>query len=160
MYELRVYSSDHLAPQTLKVRKNFSVAKDSLGSFKLAIDGNRYTAKDPIKVSVRGVPQAMISDGAIVGIYKAGARSGSYMTYVNINSRDYDVIFDAPDEAGDYEIRAYTNSNVWKAETLAAQTPLSVRQAPQEAGNEVVAENQDDSFKSNAFPMGDYERIK
>jgi hypothetical protein len=131
VYELRAYSSDKLLPANQRGAKNFEVSKSSLGTFKLAVDKNEYLSQEQIIVNIKDVPQLMINDGAIVGIYKSGAPSENYLTYGFIYSRDQEFRFDAPNEAGGYEIRAYTNRDVWRGETMVAQAVVNVNPRPQ-----------------------------
>ncbi|MDR2104967.1 MAG: toll/interleukin-1 receptor domain-containing protein [Deferribacteraceae bacterium] len=125
-YEVRFYSSDILQPQNILDRVNFSVSGNTLGAFQLSVDGSEYFSLEAINVSVSEVPQSMLENLAIVGIYKSGAKSSEYLTYIIINERNQQIGLYAPSEAGEYEIRAYSNSEVWNADTLVASAPIEV----------------------------------
>jgi hypothetical protein len=131
IYELRAYSSDKITPQTLRTVDKFNVSENSMGAFKLSADKKAYEAGERIVVNVEEVPQFMLSDGAVTGIYKLGAESKNYLSAFFLRSRDQEFFFDAPQEGGVYEIRAYTN-DIRSEETLAARVTLNVSPAQDE----------------------------
>ncbi|MDR2638775.1 MAG: toll/interleukin-1 receptor domain-containing protein [Helicobacteraceae bacterium] len=125
-YEARTYESPKANPSLQRSAAAFSVAKSSMGVFEVSIDANEYEPKAPISVSVRGASAKMIADNAIVGVYEAGAPPSEFWQYVIIKSALFKVDLDAPEEIGEYEIRAYTNNDIKSAETLVAVVKFSV----------------------------------
>jgi hypothetical protein len=126
-YEIRGYADGNvLTEETLAARLDFVVDGDALGAFSLAIDKPRYGPYEDIPVRIRGVPRAMLEDGALVGIYRAGAEPEKFLVYVLIGERDRLVTLDAPYEAGEYEVRAYANNRIFAGSTLVAKAPFTV----------------------------------
>jgi hypothetical protein len=128
-YELRAYSSDKITPQTLRTVNKFDVSQNSMGAFKLSADKKTYAAAERIVVNVEEVPQFMLLDGAVTGLYKLGAESKNYLSAFYLHRRDQEFFFDAPKEEGVYEIRAYTNYDFRNDETLAARITVNVSPA-------------------------------
>ncbi|MDR1452310.1 MAG: toll/interleukin-1 receptor domain-containing protein [Helicobacteraceae bacterium] len=125
-YEARAYASIKVNAETFRYGASFSVAKNSLGVFQLAIDASEYAPKAPIGVTIGDVPQDMVKDTPIVGIYRAKAPSSELIEYAPIASAFFNVNLAAPEEEGEYEIRAYSNSEVKSAEALVALSRFSV----------------------------------
>ncbi|MDR2075926.1 MAG: toll/interleukin-1 receptor domain-containing protein [Desulfovibrio sp.] len=126
-YELRGYADgDALTESTLVARIGFSVEGTAEGAFSLAIDKSRYAPGEEIVIMVRGVPRTMLDDGALVGIYRAGAPPDAFQTYVLIGERDRQFSLDAPFDEGRYEIRSYATSSVFAESTLAARAFFEV----------------------------------
>ncbi|MDR0746740.1 MAG: toll/interleukin-1 receptor domain-containing protein [Helicobacteraceae bacterium] len=127
-YEARAYSSADVSPATLKSVAAFSVVENSLDAFKISIDKEEYALGEQINVVVNGVSPKMLDDGPIVGLYKGGARHDDYMQYLIIRSASYRADFIVVYDEGEYEIRAYSNPDVWSGETLVASIKFTVAQ--------------------------------
>jgi hypothetical protein len=117
-----------------------------MGAFKLSADKKVYAAQERIIVNVEEVPQFMLSDGAVTGIYKLGAESKNYISAFYLRLRDQEFIFDAPKEEGVYEIRAYTN-DIRNEETLAARITFNVSAAQEEEAPDYT----DDKIPEGAY---------
>jgi hypothetical protein len=128
VYEVRAYASDRsVRLEAIKARRPFSVAQNSLGAFDVTLDRSEYERGEPMKIVLNRVPLTMLADGASVGVYRAGARSGAFRSLYPIRDRDYEVDENAPEEPGSYEVRAYSNDGIWTAETLVSSTRFTVK---------------------------------
>jgi hypothetical protein len=126
-YEVRGYSSGNvLTESTLAWTAPFTVEGSSSGAFSVAIDGREYAPSENIRVSVTGVPKYMLDDNAVVSLCKSGAEPGEFITYAAIGARDRELMFNAPSEAGEYEIRGYSNNDVFAEPTIAAAEKFNV----------------------------------
>ncbi|MDR1581510.1 MAG: toll/interleukin-1 receptor domain-containing protein [Synergistaceae bacterium] len=126
-YVVRGYGSgSELSESTLVGSVPFSVSGDSFGEFGLTIDRREYAPSENILVNVMGVPKYMLEDGAEVILSKAGEKPGEYIIYMVISTRDEQFEFRAPTDAGEYEIRAYSNNDVYAESTIVAREKFSV----------------------------------
>ena len=129
-YEVRVYAS-YISESSdePKSAAAFSVAKDSLGAFEISLVEDECVSEAEIHVNVKGVSQKMIDDRPIVGLYRVSAPHDGHIEYVPVRSEQGLLWFNCPLNEGEYEIRAYSNSDVWEAETLVASVKfLAVKQ--------------------------------
>ncbi|MDR1514706.1 MAG: toll/interleukin-1 receptor domain-containing protein [Synergistaceae bacterium] len=126
-YVVRGYGSgSEFSESTLVGAVPFTVSGDSSGTFGLAIDRREYAPSENILVSVTGVPKYMLDDGAEVILSKAGEKPGEYIVYMVISTRDEQFTFSAPLDPGEYEMRAYSNNDVYAESTVAAREKFSV----------------------------------
>jgi hypothetical protein len=126
-YEIRGYSSGNvLSKKTLAASVKFAVAGNSMGAFSIGLDKTRCAPGENITANVTGVPKNMIDDGAIVGVYRADAAPDKFITYVSIGERDSELVFSAPGDAGEYEVRGYANNDVLAESAVTARVPFKV----------------------------------
>jgi len=102
------------------------VEGDAMGAFVVTVDRTRFAPLEPIGVSVKGVPKYMQDDGAVVGIYREDAAPEDFVVYVQIFEREKRINFDAPGEAGKYEIRGYANAIDRSESTMTVKIPFEV----------------------------------
>ena len=126
-YEIRAFTNGSiLSDATMTARIPFTVGGFAWGSFNVTLPYSYYAPGETITVNVGGVPQYMINDGAVLGICEADAVHGGFLSFDYIVSAAGTYSFTAPDKAGDYEIRAYTNGNLVTDATLASVASLGV----------------------------------
>jgi hypothetical protein len=124
-YEIRGYSDGgDLTASNLAALASFSVEGNSWGAYSITIEKSKYAPDDEITVKVAGVPQAMLDDGAFVGIYRSEDAGDEYISSEYI--QDAGVKLRAPSEDGEYEVRGYTNGSVCTVSTLAAASSFAV----------------------------------
>jgi hypothetical protein len=101
--------------------------------YSIRIDKTEYSPAEPIFASLSGVTRKMIDGGAVVGVCKAGAPHGEYISYEFIESGKTGVKLRAPLNPGKYEIRGYSDGNVLNRRTLSGSVKFTV------AGNSMGA---------------------
>jgi hypothetical protein len=77
-------------------------------------------------VKFGGVPKYMLDDGAVLGICEAGAEHGKFLAFKYISESAGTYGFEAPQAAGEYELRGYTNRNFLTKSTVASVCRFSV----------------------------------
>ncbi|MDR1921963.1 MAG: toll/interleukin-1 receptor domain-containing protein [Candidatus Adiutrix sp.] len=127
-YEIRGYvSGNALEEATVAARVPITVEGGAAGAFSLEIDKREYGPGESIRTKVAGVPGYMLDDGAILGVYEAGAPHDKFRTYVSIRERDFAFsLLEAPLDAGYYEVRAYASWRIWADETLVTAAKFTV----------------------------------
>jgi hypothetical protein len=126
-YEMRGYNSgNELVASTLTGAVSFSVSGDCSGAFGLTVDRQEYATNEDIAVKVTGVPKFMLDDGAEVILSEIDAAPGEYISYRAIRARNEDFTFSAPEKTGKYEIRAYSNNDVYAESTIVAAEKFNV----------------------------------
>ncbi|MDR1943829.1 MAG: toll/interleukin-1 receptor domain-containing protein [Synergistaceae bacterium] len=127
-YEIRGYTSGNVLEEaTLAASVPITVEGSAAGAFSIEIDKQEYVPGENIRTKVAGVPKYMLDDGAIMGVYEAGAPHDKFRTYVSVRERDFDsVLLDAPLDAGYYEVRAYASWRIWTDETLVTAVKFAV----------------------------------
>ncbi|MDR1242528.1 MAG: toll/interleukin-1 receptor domain-containing protein [Deltaproteobacteria bacterium] len=126
-YEVRGYNSGNdLTEATLAGAVRFSVSGDSSGAFGLTVDRQEYAVCENIEVKVAGVPKYMLDDGAELILSKIDAPPEDYISHRVISARDAEFTFGAPEETGEYVIRAYSNNDVYAESTIVAKETFSV----------------------------------
>jgi hypothetical protein len=126
-YEIRFYKDDaNLAESSMSGLGKFSVEGNASGVFGVSADKSEYMSGEEIVVSASGVPRQYVDERATIGLCKAGAPFGEYLVYDWIRDREYKTSFEAPKEPGEYEVRAYTNGDVWIQATLVSSIAVGV----------------------------------
>jgi hypothetical protein len=127
-YEVRGYDNGNdLTASTLVETVPFVVSGDASGAFGLTIDRHEYAPSENILVHVKGVPKYMLEDGAEVMLSKIGEKPGEHIVYMGISAREEQFEFNAPADAGEYEIRAYSNNDVYDESTVVARKKFRVQ---------------------------------
>jgi hypothetical protein len=125
-YEVRGYNSGNdFTESTLTAAVPFSVSGDSSGAFGLTVDRQEYATGEDIAVQITGVPKYMLDDRAEVLLSKSDAPPGDYIFHRVISARDEKFTFSAPEESGEYTIRAYSNNAVYAESTIVAAEKFS-----------------------------------
>jgi hypothetical protein len=126
-YVLRLYGDcEKSAKSPVLGESGLTVALDSFGAFRAKIDRDRVGPYEDVIVTVEAVPASMILDRAIVGLYKANAPDDQFIYRDVIGQRDQTLTFTAPNEPGDYEIRAYGSGAFLIPQTLVTRLALTV----------------------------------
>ncbi|MDR1916898.1 MAG: toll/interleukin-1 receptor domain-containing protein [Synergistaceae bacterium] len=126
-YEVRGYKSGNvLTEHTLVGASPFTVEGAASGEFSVAIDRREYAPSENIKVNVAGVPKYMLDDNAVVSLCRSDAKPDEFIACAVIGTRDQEFIFYAPSSAGEYEIRGYSNNDVFAAPTIVAAEKFNV----------------------------------
>lgn len=103
-----------------------------------APDKTAYEANDVMRVTVKGITQEMVDNGAFIGIYAAGAKNADYWGYdyvYEVGSSVMEIV--APGEDGSYELRLFSvdssDEEVLKG-ALVYKASFAVGEAPTQAG--------------------------
>jgi len=99
----------------------------------ITLDRESYEEGDEICVSYTGITDTMQQARAFISIYKAEASHGEYGDYQYPNSGEGDLIFKAPIDAGDYEMRLYSRDGQYDDTTLVMKAPFNVVAGSDEA---------------------------
>ncbi|MDR1965884.1 MAG: hypothetical protein LBQ36_04175 [Synergistaceae bacterium] len=126
-YELAGYSSGSVFTEGTAVAKApFSVSGDSAGAYSATLGKKSYSPMEPIVVTVSGVPQEMLDDNALVGVFRDGAAPGKYLSCEYVRSAYGQVGLQAPREPGKYELRGFSNGQVLTDATTVSKTEFTV----------------------------------
>ncbi|MDR2444204.1 MAG: toll/interleukin-1 receptor domain-containing protein [Deltaproteobacteria bacterium] len=126
-YEIRLYnSSEELSDKTLIQSIPITVTSSSLGAFNVDIEKTSFSLEEDFEVKVDSVPQSMILDGAMVGLYRLEASGDDFIYYINIDHREETLFFDAPKQSGQYEVRAYSTNRKMGPDTIVAVILITV----------------------------------
>lgn len=91
-------------------------------------DKSSYTLYEKMNITVKGVTQAMEDSGAFVSLTKQKARPSDYGVYINaadLYEKDGVWTINAPEEAGDYEIRFYEMDDDYD-NSLTVRVPVKI----------------------------------
>lgn len=77
----------------------------------LALEKTVYRPNESVKVFVTGITEQMVSEGAWLGLFKAGTGHQDYMNYTYPDADPYEASFNAPTEPGPYEIRLFAKDD-------------------------------------------------
>ncbi|MDR1110782.1 MAG: hypothetical protein LBP92_08850 [Deltaproteobacteria bacterium] len=128
LYEIRLYAGqDEPDAGNLVAKASISVSGQAQGAFKLEVAGTRFRPGQRVPVKVSAVPDWLIGDGALVGLYPKGAGPDQFRTYVAISETDEEFFLDLPLAArGAYEIRALSTDDPMTEEAVVAIVPIEV----------------------------------
>jgi hypothetical protein len=126
-YEVVGYDNGaELNDARIVARAPFAVEGASDGAFSVTLDKREYRPSEPIGAFVSGAPRGMREDSAIIGVCRAEAPSGGFISYEYVRRESEILTIRAPREPGDYEMRAFTNGAELSELTMAARIPFSV----------------------------------
>ncbi|MDR0767641.1 MAG: hypothetical protein LBE57_04295 [Methanosarcinales archaeon] len=127
-YEMRLYKKDHqYDDSTFVASVPFTVAEDvSSGPATLELDKNAYSPYEEMKVSVKGITEAMNRNSAFVTVSKAGAPHAEFGAYQYPQTGDSLLVFSAPNESGRYEMRLYKRDYQYDDSTFVTSVPFNV----------------------------------
>lgn len=109
-YELRFFNAFLASAVSLAAEKTvpFTVSTEATADgVWLSLDRRTYAPKDTITASYSGVSRALANNRAWIGIAKAGAAPEGYLSFAYVKRGSGTLTFEAPVEAGDYELRFY-----------------------------------------------------
>ncbi|MDR2904873.1 MAG: hypothetical protein LBU73_02855 [Helicobacteraceae bacterium] len=110
-YELRA-AEKRTGEMEVFAREELSVVKAE-NAFKMAIDKENYSPDDKIKLKISGVPIAIIDNEPFAAIYETDALLENPKSKKTLSTQcvsQCEIVFDAPDSNGEYEVRSYVSS--------------------------------------------------
>ena len=106
----------------------FTFVPASAAGVSIVPDKTAYTLKEEMKITVTGVTEAMEDASAFVSVTKAKARPSDYGTWKyasDLYETDGVWTVEAPDEAGNYEIRFYEKDGDYD-NSLTVRVPVTI----------------------------------
>jgi hypothetical protein len=98
---------------------------------KFALEKTAFAPAEPIYVDLPRFPketeERMLKQGAMVGVARADAEQGQYLSHEFIASPERRIKLRAPLEAGDYEVRWYDNGSVLTQASLLGAVRFAVQ---------------------------------
>jgi|GEM_PF-3101697 len=133
-----------------------------IGKASFTADKTNYAPGGAIRVSVKGVTQEMLDNGAFVGIYGAGAANNDSIDSANFDQTGSSTVtITAPEEDGNYELRmfkVYSGEASELTSALLNTVSFTVGSATQPAGNDPTTKGGNNNGKGsiNNNYKGDY----
>lgn len=102
------------------------VPMTALAAASLSLDQTSYSEGKTITITVSGVTQQMLDDGAYVALYQPGAADEDYLYYMYPETTGTSTLELAAPEIGSYEMRFYDIDSETYEPVRAASVPFSV----------------------------------
>jgi hypothetical protein len=127
-YEIRVYSgTEGFSPETLLAKASIDVTGLAVNAFNLKVIGENFRPGNRIDIEVSGVSEALIKNGAFVGVFPVGARNEAFNFAISISDHNEKLFVDLPYRSGQYEIRAYAGNKPITDNGLVVAIPIEVK---------------------------------
>jgi hypothetical protein len=102
------------------------------GSLVLTTEKTVLAPGEPFKVNVSEVSPSMLLEGAVVGIYRQGTGGEDFLIVISLDHTEETLVFDAPRNPGQYELRAYSSHRTKDQTTLQRTLPITVENPTQQ----------------------------
>jgi hypothetical protein len=128
-YEIRLYSDiGEPKAENLLATASIIVNAKTMGAFKIELlEPKLFQGGARVKVKVSDVPQAMIGNGASIGLFRKGAEANSFIFAIKISEPTENLFVDLPNSRGSFEIRAHAANNPMTNESLVAVIPIEIK---------------------------------
>ncbi|MDR0356728.1 MAG: toll/interleukin-1 receptor domain-containing protein [Deltaproteobacteria bacterium] len=124
-YELRLFEVS-ANDKWLSSAIAFTVSTGSVGSFPLEVSKFQLKSGEGFEVKISELPQRLVDQGAIVGIFPENAEHMSYKLYIRISSPEEAFVLHAPYHPGRYEVRVLSSASPSNKAETAASIPIEV----------------------------------